>query len=102
MIEREKFYIGFSQTMSVITLLISIYLLISNTNRSNARTLLLILWIGLYIIDNFKTIKGYFTNNKEAKESNINIVENMSTRNYLISLIIVSFIKLFVPFLING
>ena len=59
MIEREKFYIGFSQTMSVITLLISIYLLISNTNRSNARTLLLILWIGLYIVDNFKTLKGY-------------------------------------------
>ena len=102
MVEREKFYIAFSQMMSIITLVISVYLLLSNTNRTNLRTVLLILWIGIYIIDNYKTLKRHLAKDEEAEESNINIVGNMSNGNYFISLIIVSFIKILVPFIING
>ena len=102
MVEREKFYIAFSQMMSIITLVISVYLLLSNTNRTNLRTVLLILWIGIYIIDNYKTLKRHLAKDEGAEESNINIVGNMSNGNYFISLIIVSFIKILVPFIING
>ncbi|NLL81262.1 MAG: hypothetical protein GX231_03010 [Tissierellia bacterium] len=102
MMEREKFYISFSQTMSLITLVISVYLLLTNPDRSKIRTILLILWIALYIIDNLKTIKAHFGKNQESQVANKTIVENMSTVNYFISLLVVTLIKILVPFIING
>lgn len=99
---RDKLFIYSSQITSFITIIISVYLLFTNTGRTSIRTILLVIWTAFFVLDTFTIIKRHIQNDKESKMNKLDFIKNMSQKNYIFSLLNSTAIKLIVPFLING